>query len=156
MNGRKLSAKSVVKLNIKYLKAKNEEAGETIQGDQIYQRADPQEITILEDIGEKVINVAENIDIGENKPVINEIIYSNAALKNVNIQDNMVLNCMLEIDCLYKVDDDNSRVENLHVNIPIEKNLEMENVNNSDVAVNAFVKSVSLKPDEDIDGLLLK
>jgi len=156
VNGRKLSAKSVVKLNIKYIKAKYEEAGESIQGDQIYQRANPQEITMLEDIGEKVVNVAENVDIGENKPVINEIIYSNAALKNVNIGENMVLNCMLEVDCLYRTEDNNSRIENVHVNIPVEKSLEVENLNSSDVSANAFVKSLSLKPDEDIDGLLTR
>lgn len=156
VNGRKLSAKSVVKLNIKYIKARNEEAGESIQGEQIYQRANPQEITMLENMGEKVVNVAENVDIGENKPVIGEIIYSNAALKNVNIGENMVLNCMLEVDCLYRADDDNSRIENVHVNIPVEKSLEMENINNSDVLANASVKSLSLKPDEDIDGLLTR
>jgi hypothetical protein len=154
VNGRKLSAKSVLKLNIKYIKAKNEDAGEAVQGEKIYQKTDPQEITMLEDIGEKVINVAENVDIGDNKPVINEIIYSNATLKNVNILENMVLNCMLEVDCLYRAEDDNSRIENVHVNIPVEKNLEVENINYSDVSVNACVKSLSLKPDEDIDGLL--
>jgi LysM repeat protein len=156
VNGRKLSAKSVVKLNVKFVKVKKVEAGETIQGEQIYQKADPQEIAMLEDIGEKIINVAENVEIGDNKPVIDEIIYSNATLKDVSIQENMMMDCMLEVDCLYRADNNDAGIENVHFDVPITKNLEVENYNYSDISANAYVKSLSLKPDEDIDGLLTR
>ncbi len=156
MNGRKLSAKSVVKLNVKFIKAKKIEAGEAIQGEQIYQRTAPHEIAMLEDIGEKLINVNESVDIGDNKPVIDEIIYSNAVLKNANISQNMTMDGMLEVDFLYRADNNDAEIENVHINVPIEKSLGVENYNYSDITANTFVKSLSLKPDEDIDGLLTR
>lgn len=156
VNGRKLSAKSVVRLNIKYIKAKQEEAGEAIHGDQIYQKADQQEIAMLMDMGEKVLNVAENVDIGENKPVINEILYSNTALKNVKIQENTMLEATLEVDFMYRADNDNADIENVHMNIPVLKSLEAESGNYGNISANACVKSFNIKPDEDLDGLLTR
>ena len=53
VNGRKLSAKSVIRLNVKYLAGKSVEAGEMVQGDNVYQKADQQQIAMLEDMGEE-------------------------------------------------------------------------------------------------------
>ena len=54
VNGRKLSARTVMTLNVKYLIAKTIEAGENVQGENIYQRAQQQDIALLEEMGRKI------------------------------------------------------------------------------------------------------
>lgn len=156
VNGRKLSAKSVVKLNVRYLLAKSIDAGEAVQGDNIYQKADPQEIAMLEDAGEKTINVAESMELPEGKPAIGEIVYNHAALKDVRVNDNANMEGTLEVDYLYRAENDNTRLENIHMELPVAKNLDVENYHYTDIAINANVKSVSLKPEEDMDGVLTR
>ena len=90
-----------VNLNVKYLIAQNIEAAEAVQGEQIYQKADQQEIAMLEDVGEKILDVSENKELPEGRPAMEEILYSHAGLKNVALLDNMNLECMLEVDFLY-------------------------------------------------------
>lgn len=156
VNGRKLSAKSVIKLNVKYLSAKSVDAGEMVQGDNVYQKADQQEIAMLEDMGEKTVNVSETMDLPEGKPAMDEIIYNHAILKDVKVNDNMNLEGVLEIDYLYKAENDNSRVENIHLELPVSKSLDVENYRYDNASVNANVRSIALRPDEDMDGLMTR
>jgi len=156
VNGRKLSAKSVVNLNVRYLIAQNIEAGEAVQGEQIYQKADRQEIAVLEDAGEKILDVSENMELPEGRPVMEEVLYSRAGLKNVALLDNMNLECILEVDFLYRADNDSSRIENVHMEIPVNRSLDVENNKFNDMSLNANVKSLAVKPDEDMDGMLTK
>lgn len=156
VNGRKLSAKSVVNLNIKYLSADSIEAGEALSGEQVYQRADTQEITMLEDIGDRTVHVAENVELPEGKPVIEEIMYQHGAIKDVQVQENMNAEGVLELDFVYRADNDNMDIENVHMEIPITQNLEIENYNDEEATVNANIKYLSVKPDEDMDGLLTR
>ena len=123
VNGRKLSAKSVIKLNVKYLNTKSIEAGEMVQGDNIYQKADQKEIAMLEDIGEKTVNIAETMELPEGKPAMEEILYNHAVLRDVKVNDNMNLEGVLEVDYLYRAENDNSRVENIHMELPVPKAL---------------------------------
>ena len=156
LNGRKLSARSVIKLNVKYLLAKSIEAGESVQGENIYQRANHQKIAMLEETGEKTVNVAESMDLPEGKPVMEEILYNHAALKDVRVNDNANLEGLLEVDYLYRAENDSARLENIHMEVPISKNLDIENFRYTNISVNPTVKSISLKPDEDMDGLLTR
>lgn len=156
INGRKLSAKSVVKLDVKYLAEKSIEAGEMVQGDNIYQKADQQEIAMLEDMGERTVNVAETMDLPEGKPAMEEILYNHAAIRDVRVNDNMNLEGTLEVDYLYRAENDSGRVENIHMELPVSKSLDVENYRYDNASVNASVKSISLKPDEDLDGLLTR
>ena len=155
-NGRKLNAKSVLKLNVKYLMETSIEAGEMLSGDQVYQRSDTREISVLEGVGERMVNVSENVELPEGKPEIQEILYCNSNLKDLKIHENMNMECILELDFLYRPNNDDKDVENIHMEFPVNKNLEIENFNYSEANVNANVKSVSVKPDEDIDGLLTR
>ncbi|NLG89673.1 MAG: DUF3794 domain-containing protein [Clostridiaceae bacterium] len=155
-NGRKLSAKSVLKLNVKYLVAKSVEAGEMMSGDQVYQRSDTREVSVLEDIGEKAVNVSENAELPEGKPEIQEILCFNSNIRDLKVHENMSMECVLELDFLYRPNNNDKDVENVHMEFPVNKNLEIENFDYSDANVNANVKSVSVKPDEDIDGLLTR
>jgi LysM repeat protein len=156
INGRKLSAKSVIKLNVKYLAEKSIETGEMVQGENIYQKADQQEIAMLEDMGERTVNVSETMDLPEGKPAMEEILYSHAAIKDVRVNDNMNLEGTLEVDYLYRAENDTGRLENIHMELPVSKNLDVENYRYDNASVNAAVKSVSLRPDEDFDGLLTR
>lgn len=151
-NGRKLNAKSVLKLNVKYLMETSIEAGEMLSGDQVYQRSDTREISVLEGVGERMVNVSENVELPEGKPEIQEILYCNSNLKDLKVHENMNMECVLELDFLYRPNNDDKDVENIHMEFPVNKNLEIENFNYSEANVNANVKSVSVKPDEDIDG----
>lgn len=156
VNGRKLSAKSVIKLNVKYLNTKSIEAGEMVQGDNIYQKADQKEIAMLEDIGEKTVNIAETMELPEGKPAMEEILYNHAVLRDVKVNDNMNLEGVLEVDYLYRAENDNSRVENIHMELPVSKSLDVENYRYDNASVNADVRSITLKPDEDMDGLMTR
>lgn len=156
VNGRKLSAKSVVKLNVKYLAVKTVEAGENIQGENVYQKADQQDIAMIEDIGERSINVSELLELPGGKPAIEEILYCNALLKDVRISDNETLESVLELNILYRPDNDSTQVENVSFEVPVSKNLELDNKYYANLSANAAVKSVNAKPDEDLDGLLTR
>lgn len=156
VNGRKLSAKSVIRLNVKYLAGKSIEAGEMVQGDNVYQKADQQQIAMLEDMGERTVNIGETMDLPDGKPAMGEILLNHAAIKDVKVNDNMNLEGTLEVDYLYRAENDNSRMENIHMEIPVSQNLDVENYRYDNASVNAVVKSVNMRPDEDMDGLLTK
>ncbi|MBP7175654.1 MAG: DUF3794 domain-containing protein [Thermoclostridium sp.] len=156
INGRKLSAKSVVTLNVKYLAGKNIDAGEMIQGENVYQKTDQQEIAMLEDMGERTVNIAETMDLPEGKPAMGEILLNHAAIKDVKVNDNMNMEGTLEVDYLYRAENDSSRMENIHMEIPVQKNLDVENYRYDNASVNAVVKSVNMRPDEDMDGILTR
>ena len=68
VNGRKLSAKTVMKLNIQYLMMQSIEAGENVQGENVYQRAEQQDIAMIEDIGESNINLSEFLELPQENP----------------------------------------------------------------------------------------
>lgn len=156
VNGRKLSAKSVVKLNVSYLMAKSVEAGEAVQGENVYQKGQQQEIAMLEDMGERTVNLSESIELPEGKPPMEEILYNHAAIKDVRVNENMSMEGTLEVDYLYRAENDSSRIENIHMEVPVNANLDVENYHYTDVSFNTGIKSISLKPDEDMDGLLTR
>lgn len=155
VNGRKLSAKSVLNLNVKYLMSKSIEAGEMVQGEQVFQKADEQEVTMVEDVGDRTMNVSEVMDLPEGKPVMEEIIYNHAALKDVKIE-NLNMEATLEVDFLYRVDNDTSRIENVHMDIPVSQALDVDNYSYTDISVNTNIRNILLRPDEDMDGLLTR
>jgi len=156
VNGRKLSAKSVVKLNVKYLLAKSIEAGEAVSGEQIYQKADTREITMLEDAGERIVNVAENVELTAGKPAMEEIIYTHGTIRELKVNENFNMEAMLELDFLYRADNDNADIENIHMEIPISKSLDIETYRYTEASVKANIKQLAVRPDEDMDGLLTR
>lgn len=155
VNGRKLSAKSVIKLNVKYLMMQSVEAGESVQGENVYQRAEQQDIATIEDIGERTINLSELLELPAGNPVIEEIMHCHAALKEPKVSDNENLEMVLELDLLYRPENDNTQVENVHFEIPVSKNLDIGKYY-TDISVNPEIKSINVKPDEDMDGLLTR
>jgi len=155
VNGRKLSAKSVVKLNVKYLSMQSIEAGENIQGENVYQKANQQDIAMIEDIGENNINVSELLELPSGKPAIDEILYCNAMLKDPKFSENENLEFVLDLNVLYRPDDDSNQVENAYFEIPVSKNLEL-NKYFTNISVNGVIRSINVKPDEDPDGLLTR
>ncbi|NLM09358.1 MAG: DUF3794 domain-containing protein [Clostridiaceae bacterium] len=155
VNGRKLSAKTVMKLNIKYLMMQSIEAGENVQGENVYQRAEQQDIAMIEDIGESNINLSEFLELPPGKPVIEEIMYCNAMLKEPRISENETLESILDLNILYRPENDSTQIENVHFELPVSKNLEVDKYY-TNVSANSEIKSVNVKPDEDLDGLLTR
>jgi len=155
VNGRKLSAKSVVKLNVKYLAVQSIEAGENVQGENVYQKAEQQDIAMIEDIGENNINLSELLELPNGKPAIDEILYCNAMLKDPKISENDTLEFVLDLNILYRPDNDSNQVENAYFEIPVSKSLEL-NKYYTNLSVNGVIKSINVKPDEDLDGLLTR
>lgn len=154
VNGRKLSARTVMTLNVKYLIAKTIEAGENVQGENIYQRAQQQDIALLEEMGEKNINLSELLELPDGRPAIEEIMHCNASIKNPSIEDDR-MECILGLDILYRPDNDNLQVENANFEIPVSRNLDIERFY-TDISYNICIKSINCKPDEDFDGLLTR
>lgn len=154
VNGRKLSAKSVMKLNVKYLAVTSIEAGENLQGENVYQRADQHDIAMIEDIGEKNISLSELLELYGGKPAIEEIMHCHAALKDPRISDES-LEFVLELDMLYRPENDSTQIENVHFEVPVSKNLDIDKYY-TNISVNAQIKSISVKPDEDLDGILTR
>ncbi|AGC67152.1 peptidoglycan-binding protein LysM [Thermoclostridium stercorarium subsp. stercorarium DSM 8532] len=155
VNGRKLSAKSVVKLNVKYLAIRTVEAGENVQGENVYQKADLHDIAMIEDIGETTINVSEILELSAGKPAIEEILYSSAMLKDLKISENDTLEAVLAINILYRPDNDSTQLENEYFEIPVSKSLELDKYY-TNLSVNTVLKTLTVKPDEDLDGLLTR
>ncbi len=153
-NGRKLSARTVMTLNIKYLMAKTIEAGENIQGENIYQRAQQQDIALLEDMGEQNLNLSEILELPDGRTGIEEIMHCNASIKNPSIENDRI-ECILGLDILYRPENDNSQIENANFEIPVSKSFDNERFY-TDISYNISIKSINCKPDEDLDGLLTR
>jgi len=156
INGRKLGAKSVVKLNVKFLAVQTVEAGENLQGENVYQKADQQEIAMIEDIGERNINISELLELPNNKPAIEEILYCGAVLRDVNVSGNDTLESVLELNILYRPDNDSAQVENAFFEVPVSAKLDLDNTYYTSLTVNGTIRSVNARPDEDLDGLLTR
>lgn len=155
VNGRKLSARSVVKLNVKFLSIQSVEAGDNIQGENVYQKAEQQDIMLVEDTGERNLNISELLELPAGKPAIGEILYWNSALKEPKITENDMVELILSLNILYRPDNDSTQVENASFEIPVTKSLDMEN-NYTGLMINAELGSLNVKPDEDLDGLLTR
>ncbi|NLX77766.1 MAG: LysM peptidoglycan-binding domain-containing protein [Clostridiaceae bacterium] len=155
INGRKLSAKTVMKLNVRYLAVQSIEAGENLQGENVYQKADQQDITMIEDIGEVNINLSELLELPSGKPAIEEIMYCNAMLKETNISENDTLESTIDLNIVYRPENDSTQVENVRFELPVSRNLSIDRYY-TNISVNAGIKSINIRPDEDYDGLLTR
>jgi LysM repeat protein len=156
VNGRKLSVKSVIKLSVKYILTKSIDAGEAVQGENVYQKADLQDIEMLEEMGGRTVSINETAQLPEGKPIIDEILYSHGTLRDVKVNENMTLDGILDIDFVYRVENDRTRIESMHTEVQVSKNIDIDNYRYTDIFVNASVKSLSLRPAEDLDGLLTR
>ena len=103
----------------------------------------------------KVISTPEFLELPPGKPVIEEIMYCNAMLKEPRISENETLESILDLNILYRPENDSTQIENVHFELPVSKNLEVDKYY-TNVSANSEIKSVNVKPDEDLDGLLTR
>ncbi|MDF2540908.1 MAG: hypothetical protein K0S47_626 [Herbinix sp.] len=156
INSRKLSVKSIVRLNVAIEDAYDEETAVMVEGPEDVQYINKKiEITDVSVSKKDTYRVKDEILLPTNKGNVTEILYSEVGLNNVEVRllsDKFTIKGELPVFLLYTSADEENPIEYYETDIPFTGTIDCNGCNEDmieDITFSIVNKSLEIKPDAD-------